>query len=226
MIRLKKSEIIPESLLVPNCKEYDGQDVQNTLYDDQKGKCYLCEQYTQKDYQIEHHRAKAVYTTAKYAWDNLLLSCGYCNSRKSKGYKELLNPLENDVENILEQRINFEENRVEVRGSAVSEPISQTADLLKRLINGKNGLRDKKAELLYKDIEREITFFLKQVNLYKLEPSVNNKQVVIDCLDISKEFLALKYWIIKDHLDLYQTFKSYMVWNKLTPPAPPSSSTP
>lgn len=214
MIRLKKSEAIPASLQVPNCNKYDGQDVQDTLYEDQDGKCYLCEQTTRKNFEIEHFKAKSAYSDSKYTWDNLLLSCPYCNARKSSGYKELMNPLEHNIEEIIEQRLVFSKNTIELKSSNTSESANTTINLLERLLNGKSGLRDKKAEILYKDIEQTITVFLEHLIRYKSEPSSENKQIVIDSLKIHKEFLALKYWLVKDHSDLYEVFGSYMVWNR------------
>ncbi len=58
MIRVRKSTDTPRSLQLENCHHYDGQDVQESLYSDQYGKCYLCEQETHKTFQIEHLKPK------------------------------------------------------------------------------------------------------------------------------------------------------------------------
>jgi uncharacterized protein (TIGR02646 family) len=211
MIRVNKSRETPASLLVENCKNYDGQDVKKTLYDDQHGKCYLCEQKTFKSYNIEYYRAKAVgfYPELTFAWINLFLSCPYCNGRKPNAY-DILDPTNNDIEEIISHRIDFSNSLILF--SNLREGIQEgfTIRLLDILFNGKDQIRDDKTQLLYNDLKTEIEFFLSL-----LVDNENNKQKIIDSLSIKKEFLAFKYWIIKDNNRLYEEFKGDMTWNKV-----------
>jgi uncharacterized protein (TIGR02646 family) len=216
MIRVRKSIEVPQSLQAQNCNKYDSEDVKVVLYENQNGKCYLCEQKTRKSFEIEHFKAKTegYYPELKFTWSNLFLSCPYCNGRKSNDFNHLLNPIDDDIEEIIEQRILFDKNRVEFESSHHSESIKQTICLLDKLLNGKSGIRDIKGQILYKDIERETMFFMELLLKYRLESNQTNKQAVIDCLHVSKEFLGIKFWIMKDNINLYNEFKSYLVWNK------------
>jgi len=215
MIRVYKSGEGPASLLVNNCNKYDGQDVQENLVKDQHEKCYLCEQRTTKSFQIEHLKPKAdnYYPELKYTWSNLFLSCPYCNGRKPNDY-ELLDPSANNVEDIIGHKLDFAARSVEFKSVKAGTEEDFTVTLLDKIFNGQNELRDVKGDILYKDLEREIVFFLGLLNNYKSLKNPENKQRIIDSLLITKEFLAFKYWIVKENDNLYQEFKTYMVWNR------------
>lgn len=216
MIRVKKSNDVPLSLQIPNCTRYDGEDVRELLFNDHFGKCYLCEQQTGKSFEIEHLKAKAegFYPELRYSWGNLFLACPYCNGRKPNDFDQLLDPTTVNIEDIIEQRINFSDSKVINRSCQKNESTNQTISVLNRLFNGKSGLRDVKGQILYKDLQREISFFMELLIKYRLDHHETNKQAIIDCLHISKEFLGFKYWIIRDNEDLNQEFCRYIVWNK------------
>jgi len=215
MIRVHKSANIPASLLVDNCSHYDCQDVQDALVNDQHEKCYLCEQKTTKSFQIEHHKAKAVgyYPELKYTWSNLFLTCGYCNGRKPNDYY-LLDPVHYNIEDIIAQRLDLSTKSAIVTSTIPGVQEDYTVVLLDKLFNGKNHIRDIKGQILYNDLEREIVFFMGLLNDYKTSNTQENKRKIIHSLRITKEFLAFKYWIIKDHADMFDEFKDYMIWNK------------
>ena len=214
MIRVYKTANIPTSLQVENCNHYDGHDVQDALYSDQNGKCYLCEQETHKNFQIEHLKPKdeGYFPELKFEWTNLFLSCGYCNGRKPNSF-EILNPLNHNIEEFITHRIDIYSKKVEFNSCEEDENTRYTIELLDRLFNGKSNIRDVKGEILYDDLNREISNFFKMLIDYKTNPNAGNRQIIIDLLHTSKEFLGFKYWIIKDS-GFYEDFKEYMIWNK------------
>lgn len=213
MIRVRKSSNIPPSLLVQNCSAHDGQDVQEALMDDSYKKCYLCEQYVNKSFQVEHHKGQAQNANLKYEWTNLFLSCLYCNQRKSGGY-DLVNPLTNNIEDLIIHRLDLTLKNIVFIVDPLNVQGVSTVRLLERLFNGKNGIRDVKCKELYEDLQREYVTFLTFLLDYKQNNTLVNKQKIIDSLLISKEFLAFKYWIIIDDPLLFNEFRSYMSWNK------------
>jgi uncharacterized protein (TIGR02646 family) len=218
MIRVFKSETIPDSLSKENCKKYDEQDIQKALLEDQHGKCYLCEQSTHKDFQIEHFKAQADFTDSKYNWSNLFLSCGFCNGRKSNKYS-LLEPTSHNIEDHISHALDFANKKVVFAINSSPDEIdyalaNDTIQLLNRLFNGKGNIRDVKAQTLYEDLQREINFFLSLLNEYGKNSNNENRQRIKDCLLISKEFLAFKYWILKGLPDFYAVFEQNVVWNK------------
>jgi hypothetical protein len=214
MIRINKTAEIPFSLQIENCTRYDGQDVQDTLYSDHYGKCYLCEQETHKNFEIEHLKPKAggFSPELEFDWTNLFLSCKYCNGRKPNNL-EILNPLNFNIEDVIAHKIDLYLGKIEFYSNSDDPRTLQTIELLYRLFNGKSNIRDIKGKILFDDLNREILNFLKMLLQYKSNSSEKNKQIIIDLLHISKEFLGFKYWIIKDS-GMYVEFHEYMVWNK------------
>ncbi len=216
MRRVNKSVDTPVSLQAADCSNYNGLDVQHALIIDHHEKCYLCEQKTGKSFEIEHLKAKATgyYPELKYKWFNLFLSCPYCNGRKPNDF-DLLDPVSNDIEDIISHRLDLTTKSITLISLNLGVQEDYTVRLLDKLFNGKDKLRDIKGGILYRDLEREIVFFLGLLNDYKTLGNPENKQKVIDSLLITKEFLAFKYWIIKDNSSLYNDFGEYMVWNKV-----------
>lgn len=214
MIRVSKSVDVPPSLLVANCTSYNGLDVQKALVTDHHEKCYLCEQKTGKDFQIEHLKAKAEGYSPhlEYIWSNLFLSCPYCNSRKHESYV-ILDPATNNIEDFISHRLDLTTKTVVIKDLREGTNDDCTAWFLGRLFNGKHNLRDTKAGILYRDLQREMVFFLGILLDYKTAATPENKQKVIDSLLITKEFLAFKYWIVKDN-NLYNDFQEHMNWNR------------
>ena len=49
-------------------------------------KCAFCEQKVEQ-FHIEHFRPKKIYYWLAYSWDNLILSCPYCNINKSTNFE-------------------------------------------------------------------------------------------------------------------------------------------
>ena len=117
MIRISKSQIVPESLT--ETQTYDGEDVQERLLHDQHRKCYLCERTRDvqerllhdqhrkcylcertrtTDFEIEHHKSKKNFPESQQDWENLFLVCGYCNKRKASLFDNIVNPTVCNVE--------------------------------------------------------------------------------------------------------------------------------
>jgi len=105
MIREKKNATPPSSLQAK--KKYDGQDVIDQLIADHNGKCYLCELKVRQHYEVEHLKSKENYENLRYEWTNLFLSDGYCNPKKGNRFDDILNPNDNNIEDIIEQRIDL-----------------------------------------------------------------------------------------------------------------------
>ena len=131
MIRVSKNPNTPASLQVNGCSNYNGQDVQEQLVEDQHEKCYLCEQFTGKDFQIEHLKPKAdnYHPELKYTWTNLFLSCPFCNARKPNSSK-ILDPSLYDIENLISQKIDFPNNKIVFTGDTGQIEIKDTIELL------------------------------------------------------------------------------------------------
>lgn len=214
MIKVTKSEVIPSSL--QTTQSYSGQDVRHQLREDHRSICYLCDRERDTDFEIEHFRSKQHFPLLKTAWSNLLFSCSYCNNKKSDKYDNLLNPLENNIEEMICQEMDLKNNRAKFSCVATpSDECVETIELLDKIYNGNNGLRDKdNEEVFFNCVKAKYNSFLALVTNYVFTPSDELRDAVIEELILGKELLGLKYWIIKRNNILWSEFAKYIVWNK------------
>lgn len=211
MIKVEKSATIPESLLTTQA--YDGQDVQRQLLCDQHRKCYICECAVEANYHIEHLNSQA----NRQDWNNLFLSCGYCNDKKLALYDNILNPAPNNIEDIIEQRLDTYSKEAEFRSENNSTEVKQTIKLLENIFNGKEhdpNFRSPHEEVFYDRVEMSINDFMRKVIDYRMNSSQTNENVVREELAIDKELLGFKYWIIRDEPALNAVFGGDIIWNK------------
>lgn len=212
MIRVYKSDIIPSSLTSTN--KYDGDDVQRQLNQDQHEKCYLCERKLVTDYEEEHKQSQTNCIEKKTDWNNLFLACGYCNRRKSSKFDYIVSPSLINIEDIITQRIDYSNKKVLFDSQEHNFSICETIRLLKRLFNGKDGLRIYKEEKFFEYFISKMNSFKKFIDDYLEKPTDYNESVIQELLDINQEFLGFKYWIIMDNPILKDKFSKYCVWNK------------
>ena len=211
MIRVDKSASTPESLLTTQA--YDGQDVQRQLLNDQHRKCYICECSVEANYHIEHLNSQA----NRQDWNNLFLSCGYCNDKKLALYDNILNPATNNIEDIIEQRLDTYSKEAEFRSENNSTEVKQTIKLLENIFNGKEhdpNFRSPHEEVFYDKVEMSINDFMRKVVNYRMNSSQTNEDIVREELAIGKELLGFKYWIIRDEPALNAVFGGDIIWNK------------
>lgn len=212
MIRVAKSNTVPESLT--SRKTYDGEDVKEQLFIDQHGKCYLCERKVSTDFQIEHLKSQENYPDMKTEWTNLLLSCDYCNPKKGCRFDNILNPLECNIEEIIEQYVDFNTKTVLFESIINTEQVQNTTLLLNIIFNGSSKLRKFKESKFFEEIEGIINRFIQKINIYKFNPSPFYEKVIRQELSIDEELLGFKYWIVKNDAVLSETFATDIIWNK------------
>jgi uncharacterized protein (TIGR02646 family) len=137
MFNAKKSPDTPKSLI--RQKKYDSEDVVKQLFIDFNEKCYLCGDKVNKDHRIEHfipHRDKN--ENLKYDWNNLFLSCDYCNGIKSDSYnidgKEIINSVNERIEDYVSHSyIGFPLSRIEINKNKSNNETDNTIDLLNKI---------------------------------------------------------------------------------------------
>ena len=212
MIRGVKSEVAPASLA--SKKHYNGEDVQQQLLEDHKGKCYICERNMGTDFEIEHLVSQSGNDNLRYEWGNLLVACGYCNKRKSNGYDKMVNPLQANVEDEIKQELDWGENKAVFTALVDDEAHRNTVMLLMRLHNGKMKMRSTMEGEFWREIKSKMNDFRRKVDVYLEHPTEENRALVSGELRIEKELLGFKYWIIRDNEQLNREFGGEMVWNK------------
>ena len=214
MIREYKHKSAPASLVAQI--KYDGPDVLDQLFADQHDKCYVCEMKVKQFYQVEHLKSQEHFEELKFNWTNLLLSDGYCNGKKKENFDDILNPNQVNIEDVIEQRIDFINRTALFVSSDTSIPTQQTIKLLNRIFNGTYSpkLRKKREEEFYKEVEQKFNAFNKIVLDYLTNPNLQTENAVREELAIDKELLGFKYWVIKDTPKLLAVFANDIIWNK------------
>ena len=211
MIRERKSEKVPFSLL--NTSQYDGEDVKEQLLKDQHGKCYICERKMGTDFEIEHFKSKNNNPELRQEWTNLFLACGYCNKKKSSSFDDNLYPLDTNIEDEIEQRIDFSRNKASFVTTIDDVPHQNTVRMLHVFFNGKQKMRVIKEQCFFDEAKQKMNRFLEKVNTFLMEPTPANRALVAAELSIDQEMLGFKYWVIRDN-HLETEFKDEIVWNK------------
>lgn len=211
MIRERKSENVPSSLLTTS--QYDGEDVKAQLLEDLHEKCYICERKLGTDFEIEHFKSKNNYPELRQEWTNLFLACGYCNKKKSSSFDDNLYPLDTNIENEIEQRIDFSRNKASFVTTINDVTHQNTVRMLHVFYNGKKKMRVIKEERFFDEAKQKMNRFLEKVNTFLMEPTPANRALVAAELYIEQEMLGFKYWVIRDN-HLEAEFKDEIVWNK------------
>lgn len=212
MIRVKKSETVPESLITT--KRYDGEDTKRHLIEDQHEKCYICERRLETDFTIDHLHGQNDYQDEKQAWSNLFLACSYCNGKKLNEFPDMLNPSQVNIEDEIQQSIDFAHKKAVFNSLNKSTAHDETIKLLERVFNGTNKIRKIKENRFFNRVMHEVIDFLSDVNEYRKRPSPETEKIVRDELSIKENFLGFKYWVIKTDPHLLEVFAKDIVWNK------------
>ena len=213
MIRVYKSPNAPSSLTTT--KSYDGEDVKKQLLTDQYDKCYLCERNRDTDFEIEHHKSENHYPDLVQDWNNLYMGCGYCNKKKSDFFDNTLVPKDYNIEDEIEQSIDFANKKAVFSSRVDDEQHNETIELLCRIYNGTKRAHTVKEERFFERVLGVVNRFSDLIDKYQENPSPDNKKAVIDELAIDKEMLGFKYWIIKKDKVLSQVFANDIIWNKI-----------
>lgn len=212
MIRVRKSSTAPSSLTTTAA--YDGEDVKKQLLEDQYDKCYICERSRDTDFEIEHYKSEKKYPLLRQEWSNLFMGCGYCNRKKSDSFDYILNPINENIEDEIEQRIDFVNKKALFLSPNSDDAHKETIELLGRIYNGTKGIRKFKDERFFERALSTINRFNRLIREYLRNPNDRTEKAVRDELAVDKELLGFKYWIIRDSPDLYKVFARDMVWNK------------
>lgn len=138
-------------------------------------KCYLCEYLAPnpEDFDVEHFQTQSERVDLVYAWNNLYLACGTCNSIKPKvtpegGYLDPCNDAE-DVEGMIRYVLKIGEYDKPIFYEAVenaNQKVRNTITLLKRMHYGHDPNTRRKTASLRKVIQDQATSLITEIALY------------------------------------------------------------
>ena len=145
-----------------------------------------------------------------------MLTCSYCNQKKSNAYDQIVNPLSFPVEALIKQGVDYQRNVAIFEDPDDKEivGIDETIKLLSSVFNGKAPARQVREEKFYEYFLSRITLFQKACNQFLENDSEQHKCIVCELLKADQEFLGFKYWIIQSNQTLQKTFLPFCQWNR------------
>ena len=205
----------------------------NTIYN---LKCAYCEQkLLDAPKHIEHYRPKNHYYWLAYSWDNLLLSCGSCNSVKDDNFKTLNNKVNYSNEKYSNiHNLSDDYDKLEI--PQIINP--EKDDIIKDIVYNKNGYvnspnqrvqhtieiacklnRDEllqKRQIFINDFIHKLNthylYFLKYGDITRFIPEI---KTFLEQCNKEGEFYSLKYFM-KNNFYIFIDYKNLaIIINKL-----------
>lgn len=97
----------------PPKSKYNQDDVKLTLMEDFNNKCGFCErEFERGNLQIEHYKPKKHFPDLALDWNNLLLACQPCNSKKGSSFdtrNPIINPCDDEPKKFFKYRLDEHE---------------------------------------------------------------------------------------------------------------------
>lgn len=185
---------------------YNTEAVKAALQEIFYGKCYICEDASDKSIETEHFTPHRGNIELKYDWNNLCLSCGHCNAIKGNRYIPILDCTRIDVDLKISFRVlDFlsNEKEIEIKALDTSTETENTCRLLNDVYYGKNPNTAREANIKRREIREKILKFMQKVRTYIDEENPEKKQDLLLAIEAElsnrSEFTAFKRWIIRDH---------------------------
>ncbi|HEP0647442.1 HNH endonuclease [Enterobacter hormaechei] len=208
MFNVVRTYPAPASLARRN--SYRGKDVIEALRSIFHNKCYLCEQDSIADPEVEHFRPHNDEPDLMYGWDNLYFSCRRCNSIKSNHHVDLLNCSDANLD-VFNEIVHYAGNaamgEVEIRASKSrpSQQTENTVNLIYRCFNEEGtSLREISKESLLERLLEELAEYSKWRTVLASRRSTPQKiqeakeQLTVMC-SISYPFSVFWKWhLLKD----------------------------
>ena len=220
MVKCERSYPAPKSLDKEKLKgkngKYNSDDVITRLMDDFHGKCYICEMKEFQDIEVEHllphHQGADL--NRKFDWDNLFLSCSYCNNIKNQSKYEgvIINCCTEDPEEHIECIFMGDGmNEVVVRPRDEEKASLMTAQLIDETFNLVNTPTRKFASIARKEkLKSELGNFFCILRKYQSKKSKFYFGIVKAGLRRETQFAAFKRDYIRLKKDIYPEFQKYV----------------
>ena len=239
MISVKKDfDDIPNILRSKNREDAFVENISNGSYVDTKNlykvgsvqkklnelyhlKCAYCEKNIgDSSKHIEHYRPKKIYYWLAYSWDNLLLSCGKCNSAKSDKFLvdnqiEYANEVFLDIHNLgykydtIEKPYIVNPERTDVlekiifdrRGNILSKDkrVSYTIETCNLNRKSLVDLRVERVCDFIEEMENHLFYYKKNGDVSRFIPTI---QLFLNACHIENEFYAFNYFV-RENIDIF-----------------------
>lgn len=222
MINIEKKET-PKELenLVKATKNYRHQQVVEQIKKDFNNKCYLCELKESTSINVEHFIPHRGNEELKFKWSNLYFACSHCNGIKGDRYDNILDPLNNDVEQSIECRMDaIPMSKVYVIGMNDDIKTKNTVKLLDEIFNKCSksaGVRTEESRNLRNKLLKELRSFENALFIYyddeELEEDrIKARKEIIKHLRNKSQFTAFKRCLIRKNELIYNEFKEEFLY--------------
>ena len=219
MVQLNKTPL-PSDITIKSEVDYRSKPVYELLINDCYNKCYLCEDGSMP-LDVEHLIPHGGDAALKYDWNNLLVACEYCNNTKNrKEFAQIINCIVDNPEDYLKITLipkdgGLQDQYVEVVAITNNKTAIVTKNLLDLIYNGDNTPRRCfYSPKLRKKVLEEHNRFTKLLADYLIEPNQTYKnlyqQEIIDMINKSSIFAAIKRNVIRDTPNYFQEFGGYL----------------
>ena len=223
MIYLPKSATVHPCLEKEKAKAngtYHCGEVLETLKNDFKNKCYICEYKEPTTINIEHFKPHKGDKELKFDWNNLFYCCGHCNSNKGARveFNDILNCTV--VTDFAETKIRYEINPFpgeKVKLTALDNAVNvvNTVQLLSEVYNGTTTLKLIESANIRSKLLKEIRYFQDLLfayidDGYTPEEKATFKNKIEKELRSSSGFTAFKRWIIRSNDLLKPDFAAFI----------------
>ena len=215
MFNVVRSQPSPSSLARQN--SYRGQDVIDALRAMFHNKCYLCEQDSVADPEVEHFQPHNNDPALLYGWDNLYFSCRRCNGLKSNQHVDLLNCTDINLD-VFDEIVHYAGNaamgEVEIRANnpQPSQQTVNTVNLIYKCFNEEGtSLREVSKESLLEKLLEELAEYSKWRTVLASRRSTPQKiqeakeQLTVMC-SISYPFSVFWKWHILEDVIVKRKF--------------------
>jgi hypothetical protein len=136
MVKINRSSL-PQGVVITKPEDYRSNPVLQLILSDFKNKCYICEDHDITRLDIDHLQSKAHFPEKEFEWENLFLSCAYCNENiKRTYYDDIIDCTKIDPENFISLSISVDDKTVTVQKEGDTAGIEQTVALLSKVYNG------------------------------------------------------------------------------------------
>ena len=216
MIAVERSGKEPGALTRSKAADrYRDDEVVEQLFEDFRGKCYICEVYPVNDPEVEHrlpHKGGR-YPERKYDWNNLFYCCQHCNLVKSKAKYDagIIDCCVRDPEKLLRQSL--VEDRVIVDAlSAKDEEARLTAELIEEVFMTDNpSLRKHAADARLSQLQLRMNALYGKLQEYaEGEDGAFAEQSIAAMLDRGAAFSGFTRCYVREHLCEYPNLEVHL----------------
>jgi hypothetical protein len=205
LVKISKSPL-PDGIKIKSENDYRNDPLLSLIVEDCYGKCYICEDNSTKNINIEHRIPHKGDAKLQYDWNNLFLSCPHCNLTKGSKFIGIIDPTKFDPEEYFVLSINLDST---VSIDKLKDDIfsDETIELLGLVYNGSNtDIKQMESAALREAIIDNLLRFQLCIDGYINEPDLWYGKKIRDDLSRKSQFACFKRHIVRNIPEIANDF--------------------